>query len=255
MPRLGKRFFRRIGTPRWPSSRPQTPPEMPDSLLTPEADSRSSLGWDYTSSFARPTAPVESRRSLSRSFRKLVGLNPLGQNPVTPHASKDGTSIRNSLATYFRRRSTASTSPSKNDVEDHPPLPPLPAMFQSSQPAATSISIESRQSGTDDFLRPPTVPDEVLPPAFHRSWCYRNSQISLASENSDARSFQSVPGWVKFCYPHQSRHERLASQSGSALIAPQATSPSSWLKAKFLRRSLLTVTSEEKGDIGDIETS
>ncbi|KAE9373558.1 hypothetical protein N431DRAFT_534992 [Stipitochalara longipes BDJ] len=245
----GERLFTKRGHSRWPS-RSRTPPEIPNSLLAAEDSSRGSLSWDYRSTFARPIVPKNSRRSLSRSLRKLVRLNPLGQNPVASRAPGEGTSSRNSFASYFWRRSTASMSPSFMDVESPPPLPPLPATLHSPQPLTTSISRESVQS---DFLQPPTIPAEVLPPGFHRSWCYRNSQTSLASEDSDARSFKSVPGWVKFHYPHRSRNEITVSQRPApALVAPQAISPGSWLKAKILRRSHSTVASAEEGDFHSV---
>jgi hypothetical protein len=92
------------------------------------------------------------------------------------------------------------------------------------------------------------LPAEVLPPTFHRSWCYRNSQITLASEESEARSFKSVPGWLKFHYPHRMRNDRGSPlDSRPAIPAPQSISPGSWLTAKILRRSQPTTVSEEKG--------
>ena len=243
----GVRFFTARRVTLWPSHS-QELPEMSDSLLTTESGSRENLGWDYRSTFAQPTVPQKPRHSLSRSLRKLVRMNPLGQNPVTPSVPGGESSSRNSFASFFRRRSTASTSPSLADEESPPPLPPLPAMFQPPRPPP-SFPGEIPQNDTENFLRPPTIPAEVLPPAFHRSWCYRNSQTSLASENSDARSFQSVPGWIKFHYPRRSHNERMVSQaSGPALIAPQAVSPAAWLKAKILRRSRSTLASEEKGE-------
>ncbi|KAH6669581.1 hypothetical protein B0J14DRAFT_122443 [Halenospora varia] len=250
VPCLSRRWLGTGGDSRW-WSYSQTPEEMSDSLLTADVGSRRSLGWDYRSTFAPPAVTRKSRRSLPRSLRRLVQFNPLGQNPVTPHAPGEGTSNRNSFASFFHRRSTASASRSVIDVESPPSLPPLPAGFP--PPRSPAISRRPReivQSDTEDFLRPQTLPAEVLPPTFHRSWCYRNSQITLASEESDARSFKSVPGWVKFHYPHRMRNDRGALlDSRPALPAPQTTSPGSWLKAKILRRSQSMTASEEKGGI------
>ncbi|RDL33072.1 uncharacterized protein BP5553_08511 [Venustampulla echinocandica] len=135
------------------------------------------------------------------------------------------------------------------DVESPPPLPPPPAGFPPPRPPVISRRPrEIVQSDTDDFHRPQTLPDEVFPPTFHRSWCYRNSQITLASEESDAHSFRSIPGWMKFHYPHKMpNNTRAPLDSRPAIQAPQAISPSSWLKARILRRSQSMTASEEKG--------
>jgi hypothetical protein len=244
LPRLGSR-----GNHHWLSrSRPDA--EMSDSLLTPEAGTIVSLGWDYRSTFAQPTPKKKPRRSLSRSLRRFVRFNPLAENPITPNGTGEETPSRNSFASFFRRNSTASTAQIMVDVESPPALSPLPAALLV-QPPATSSSDRStnlERSDIDDFLRPPTIPSEVLPPAFHRSWCYRNSQTTMASEDSETRSFKSVPGWVKFHYPRKLRNDAEGSQhSERPLPAPQALSPGSWLRAKFLGRSQSPTASAEKG--------
>jgi hypothetical protein len=60
----------------------------------------------------------------------------------------------------------------------------------------------------------------------------------MTSEDSETRSFKSVPGWVKFHYPGRLRNDAEGSHySWRTLPAPRALSPGSWLRAKFLRRS------------------
>ncbi|PMD12534.1 hypothetical protein NA56DRAFT_482531 [Hyaloscypha hepaticicola] len=244
LPRLGSR-----GKNPWLSrSRPDA--EMSDSFLTPGAGIRGSLGWDYRSTFAQPTPKEKLRRSLSRSLRRLVRFNPLAEHPITPNGTGEETPSRNSFASFFRRRSTASTAQTMVDVESPPALPPLPPGFLVQPPATASSdrSTNFERNDTDNFLRPPTIPSEVLPPAFHRSWCYRNSQTTMASEDSETRSFKSVPGWVKFHYPGRLRNYAEGSHhSWRTLPAPQALSPGSWLRAKFLRRSQSPTASAEKG--------
>jgi hypothetical protein len=72
----------------------------------------------------------------------------------------------------------------------------------------------------------------------------------MASTESvaESRSVKSVPGWVKFHYPH-----RLRSGGGgppesrkASALPPLPLSPGSWLNAKVLRRSHLTTASEDK---------
>jgi hypothetical protein len=223
---------------------------MSDSLLPPEAGTRGGLGWDYRSTFAKSTPKEKPRRSISRSLRRFVRFHPLAENPITPNGTGEETPSRNSFASFFRRRSTASTAQIMVDVESPPALPPLPANLLVQPPATASSdrTTNFEQSDIDDFLRPPTIPSEVLPPAFHRSWCYRNSQTTMASEDSEARSFKSLPGWVKFHYPRKLRNDAEGSQhSGRPLPAPQALSPGSWLRAKFLGRFQSPTASAEKG--------
>jgi hypothetical protein len=235
----------RLRTTRW-LSRNQTAPEMSDSLLTSEAGSRGSLGWDYRSTFARPTVTEKSRRSLPRSLRRLVRFNPLGQNPVLPRASGEDTPIRNSFASFFRRRSTASRN--MIDEESPPSLPALPSGFALPRPPPMFVSRLSLDSDTDEVLRSQPLPAEALPPTFHRSWCYRNSQTTIASLESETHSFVSVPGWVKFHYPRISHNDRgVDGESSTPLPAPQALSPGSWLKAKILRRSQSITPSSQGG--------
>jgi hypothetical protein len=137
-----------------------------------------------------------------------------------------------------------------DDPESPPSLPPLPSSFWLPRPPAISVQLrESVHGDTNNFFRPQTMPAQVLPPAFHHSWCYRNSHITLASEESEARSFRSVPGWVKFHYPHRSRGDKVVSRgSWDPLPATHAISPGAWWKAKILRRSHSTTTPDnEKG--------
>ncbi|KAH8780560.1 hypothetical protein F5882DRAFT_379750 [Hyaloscypha sp. PMI_1271] len=247
LPCLARRRLTPGSISRWWTQN-QTPPEISDALLTPKAGSRGSLGWDYRATFARPTVIEKSRRSLPRSLRRLVRFNPLRQNPVAPHAPGEGTPSRSSFASFFRRRSTASVARSVIDVESPPSLPPLPAGLSPPRPPTISVSRDFVQSEADEFLRPQAFPIQVLPPAFHRSWCYRNSQTSLASVESENRSFVSVPGWVKFHYPRISGNDRgVYGESSTPLPAPQALSPGSWLNAKILRRSQSTINSSKKG--------
>ena len=204
------------------------------------------MGWDYRSTFARPTVTEKQRRSLPRSLRRLVRFNPLGQNPVAPHATGPGSPSRKSFASFFSRRSAASASRSVIDVESPPALPPLPFGFPSPRPPAISHpSREFTQSNTDIFLRLQTMPPLFPPQSFQRS--HRNSHTTMASEASETRSSKSVPGLVKFHYPCRSHPNReLPRDSSMPLPAPQAVSPGLWLKAKVLRRSHSTTTSEEK---------
>jgi hypothetical protein len=247
LPCLARRRLTPGSNSRW-WTRNQRPPEISDALLTPEAGLRGSVGWDYRSTFARPTVTEKSRRSLPRSLRRLVRFNPLRQNPVTPHTPGEGTPSRNSFVSFFRRRSTASAARSVIDVESPPSLPPLPAVLSPPRPPAISVSRDLVQSDPDEFLRPQAFPIQVLPPAFNRSWCYRNSQTTLASVESETRSFVSVPGWVKFHYPRISHNDRgVRGESSTPLPAPQAVSPGSWLKAKILRRSQSTINSSKRG--------
>lgn len=254
VPCLGRRLPSPQGNFPW-LSRTQTPAEMPDSPLAPEAGSRGSLGWDYRSTFARPTATEKSRRSLPRSLRRLVRFNPLGQNPVIP---REGTSSRNSFASFFSRRSTASAARSVIDVESPPAIPPLPTGLSTPRLPVISVYRGSVQSNTNEFLRSQTISAEVIPPAFHCPWLYRNSHTTLAPVESGTHSFKSMPGWVRFHYPRREPNDSTALREPlTPHHAPPPISPGSWLKAKILRSSQSTTASTEKresqtgSDIGD----
>ena len=247
MPYFGGRLTRQRQKFRW-LSRSQTPAvDISDSLLTAEDGSRTSLGWDYRTTFAQPTTTEKPRRSVRRSLKRLMRFNPLRQNPISASAAR--ASNQSSFVSFFRRRSTTSSFPA-DDLESPPSIPPLPPSFAFPQPpqaASLRFSSDSSQHETLGSSQSPELPEEVLPPAFHRSWCYRNSGITVASEESETRSFKSVPGWVKFHYPRKSQSDREVSRfSSSPLPAPQAIAPSTWLKAKIFRRSPSTTTSASK---------
>jgi hypothetical protein len=242
-------------------SRIQTPDAMSDSLLAAEVGS-SSPAWDYQATFAPPTVIEKARRSLPKSLTRLLRVNPLGLNPVAPQATWAKTPSRKSFASFFHRRSAASThrsafspsflqgqSGSVIDQQSPPPIPPLDAALPSPRPSGRSIELP--QSGTDDSQWPLATPTQVPPRALRLSWHNRNSQITMASAESEARSFKSMPGWVKFDYSHRLRSDREVPQdSGKALLPPPLPiSPGSWLKRMVLRRSQSTTTSDdEKGD-------
>jgi hypothetical protein len=73
--------------------------------------------------------------------------------------------------------------------------------------------------------------------------------MTMASAESEARSFKYVPGWVKFNYSHRLRSGGEVSQeSGKALPPPPLPiSPGSWLEAMVFRRSHSTASEDEKG--------
>ncbi|PVH67280.1 hypothetical protein DL98DRAFT_523416 [Cadophora sp. DSE1049] len=85
------------------------------------------------------------------------------------------------------------------------------------------------------------------PQALQLPWHHRNSDMTAASAESESHSFKSVPGWVKFHYPH-----RLGSSGGEpqksekALPLPPLVSPGSWLKGKILCHCYSTTASEDK---------
>ena len=71
--------------------------------------------------------------------------------------------------------------------------------------------------------------------------------MTMASEKSEARSFKSVPGWVKSHYPHRSRSGVGVPQESCKALPPLPISPGSWLKAKTVHRSHSTASEDEKG--------
>lgn len=74
--------------------------------------------------------------------------------------------------------------------------------------------------------------------------------MTMASEDSETRSFSSVPGWVKFHHPRRLHADAEGSHhSRRKLLAPRDLSPGSWLRAKFLRRSQSPTASAEKGGL------
>lgn len=209
---------------------------MSDSLLTAEVGSSGSPAWDYRATFARPTLTEKARRSLRKSLTRFLRFNPLGLNPVPPQATGARTPSRRSFTSLFHRFSAASTHRSDFcpsflqsqsgcviDPQSPPPLPPPPAGF-------------------------PPMPPQVPPQALQRPWNHRNSQIIMASEESESRSFKSMPRWVKFHYPHRSRSGGVVPQGSWKALPPLPISPGSCLKAEVLRRSHSTTASEdEKG--------
>lgn len=134
------------------------------------------------------------------------------------------------------------------DVESPPAIPPLPSGFPFPRPPDISVPGVFIHSNTEDFLGPQTILAQVMPPTFHRSWCYRNSRTTFVSLESEAHSFKPVPGWLGFHYPQREPNEIAAPrESSTSLPAPQAISPGSWLKANTLRRSQSTTVSVENG--------
>jgi hypothetical protein len=85
------------------------------------------------------------------------------------------------------------------------------------------------------------------PQAFQLPWQYRNGQLTVASEESEAPSFKSVPGWVKFHYPHRSRSGTGVPQESCKSLPPLPLSPGSWLKAKAVHHSHSNASEDEKG--------
>ncbi|KAH6708795.1 hypothetical protein BKA61DRAFT_738707 [Leptodontidium sp. MPI-SDFR-AT-0119] len=226
---------------RW-LSRSQTPDVMSDSLLPAEVGSSGSPAWDYQATFARPTVIEKARRSLRKSLTGLRQGNPLGQNPQARKAR-----IPRAASTYrgtFRRSFLQGQSGSVTDPQSPPPLPPLYAALPSPRPPTLSgRPTEPAQSDTDDSPRPLTMPPQTL----QLPWHHRNSHMTAASAESESCSFKSVPGWVKFYYPHRLRSSGGEPQeSEKALPLPPLVSPGSWLKGKILRRPYSTTGSEDK---------
>ena len=232
---------------------------MSDSLLAAEVGISGSPAWDYRATFALPTVIEKAKRSLRKSLTGLYWVNPLDQHPVMPQATEARTLSSESFTSVFHRRTAASThrntfrplflqgqSGSVTDLQSPAPLPPLDTAIPPPQPSTTSgRSTELAQSDTDDSPQPLAMPLQVPPQAFQLPWHHRNSQMTMASVESEAHSFKSVPGWVKFHYSDERRVGGVSYESGKALpLSPLPTPPSSWLKAKVLRRSHSTTTSE-----------
>jgi hypothetical protein len=217
---------------------------MSDSLLTAEVGSSGSPTWDYRATFARPTVTEKARRSLRESLTRLLRFNPLGLDPATPQGRGARTPSRKSFASTrhsaFCPSFLQDQSGSVINPQSSPPLPPR-------RPSAIpGWPREFAQSDTDGSPQPQTRPPQVPPQALQRSWHYRNSQMTIASEESEARSFKSVPGWVKFHYPHGSHSGGGAPREPWKVLPPLPISPGSWLKAKLLRRSHSTTASEDE---------
>ena len=238
-------------------SRSQAPDAMPDSLLAAEAGSSGGPAWDYRATFAEPPVTEKAQRPLRKPLR-LLQVNPLGLNPVTSHAIGARTPSRKSFASsFFRRRSTASTlrsafHPSSlqeqpGGVIDPQSLPPLlpPHAAPSPRPSAMSgRSTELAQSDTDNSPRPLTMPPQTL----LLPWRHKNSQTTVASAESDARSIKVVPDWVKPHYPLRLHSGGgVPEESGKELpLPPLPVSPNLWLKGKVLRRSHSTTSSKDE---------
>jgi hypothetical protein len=243
-------------------SRSQTPDAMSDTLVAAEAGSSGGPAWDYRATFAEPPVTEKARQSLRKPLR-LLRVNPLGLNPVTSHAIGARTPSRKSFASsFFHRRSAASTPRSSfhpsslqeqpGSVIDPQPLPPLPpphTALPSPRPSAmSSRSTELAQSGTDNSPRPLTMPPQMPPQTLLLPWRHRNSQTTMASAESDARSIKVVPSRVKPHYPLRLHGGGWVPQEPGKEppLPPLPTSPSRWLKGKVLRRSHSTTSSKDE---------
>jgi hypothetical protein len=237
-------------------SRSQKPDAMSDSLLAAEAGSSGSAAWDYRSTFAQPTVIKKARQSP----RKLLfRTNPLGLNPVKPESEGARTPSPKSFVSFFHWRSAASTRRSSfrpflqgqsgSVIDPQSPLPPNAAPPFARPSAMSGRSTELRPSDTNGFSRPLTMPPQLPPLALQLPWHNRDSQITMTSTESEARSIKSAPGWLKFHYPHRSRNGDVPQGPGKALPPPSLPiPPGSRDMAEVLHRSHSTTTSEdEKG--------
>jgi hypothetical protein len=95
--------------------------------------------WDYRDTFAKGDPKGKARTPFRKSLTWLLGLNPLGMNPVravTPTSTKtsSGRSHRSSIA---RRQSATSSHYDTNDsrnslspqLSEPDPVPPLPPAY------------------------------------------------------------------------------------------------------------------------------
>lgn len=215
----------------------QTPDAMPAPLLVPEVGSRDNLAWDYQATFARPTIIERARRSIGKSLTGLGQINPLKLNPNTPEDQGIRTPNRKSIASFFHRRSVASSHQSDprpspfedsviTDPQTPPPLPPPYSAFP--------------------IPRPVTMPPSTL----QRPLPNRNSQITTVSKESKAHSFKSIPEWVKFHYPRGSKRSAPEAHRESQKTLPSLpNSPSSWLNI-FRRSHATTATTSSEDERG-----
>ncbi|KAH7156727.1 hypothetical protein EDB81DRAFT_398650 [Dactylonectria macrodidyma] len=113
--------------------RAQTPDGMENSLLTSQEPPNQRLPRDPEAISEKPMAAQQPRQSFRRSISRLLGMNPLGLHP----AVVEGTTPRprSYAASFFRRRSTASTYTVGSGYSVTPerlredPLPPLPPAY------------------------------------------------------------------------------------------------------------------------------
>lgn len=230
---------------------------MSNPLLTAEAGLSGMPSWDYKATFALSTMPEKARLPLRKSQMRLFRFNPLGQNPITSQGTGARALSRKSFTSFFHRLSAASNPFSASypsllqsqpgsviNLEVHP----LPcASFLHPQPSALpGQSREAAKSETDGSPRPRTMPPQVPPHVLRRPKHHRNSQMTMASEKSEARSFDSVSGWGKFHSLYGSDGGEKAPREPGKALPPLRISPSSWLKTKTLRRSRLTTAPEDE---------
>src|SRR5947207_2955397 len=162
---------------------------MSDSLLAAEAGSSGGPAGDDRATSAQPRVTENARPSL-RQPPRLLPMNPLGLNPVTPHATGARTpSPKSFVSSFFRRRSAASTirsavRPSSSreqpeSVMDPQSLPPRlrpHAALPSPQPSATSgRSTEHAHSDPDNTPWPLPMPPQMPPQTLLVPWWHRTS--------------------------------------------------------------------------------
>ncbi|KIX05839.1 uncharacterized protein Z518_03812 [Rhinocladiella mackenziei CBS 650.93] len=242
--------------------RSQTFNVMLNSPLSTEAGSSGDPAWGFRATFAGPNVIEKPRQSQSKSL-KLLRINPLGMNPVTPSASRTRTPNRKSFASsFFHRRSAASTlrSASGPPSEEQPrniigpqSLSPLllpQVTLPSPEPSAISSRFAELTQSNTDHSQSLTVPPQTLP----HPWRHSSSQITRASAERDARLIKGTPGRAKPHSPSRLRTSIGVPQGSEKelplpplpLLPSPSISPSSWLRAKVLRRSQSTTTSKDE---------
>ncbi|KAH7122164.1 hypothetical protein B0J13DRAFT_567059 [Dactylonectria estremocensis] len=113
--------------------RPPTPDGMENSLLTSQEPPGQRQLRDPEATFEKPVVAQQPRQSFRRSITRLLGMNPLGLHPAVVEGSTPRP--RSYAASFFRRRSTASTYTVGSGYSVTPerlredPLPPLPPAY------------------------------------------------------------------------------------------------------------------------------